>query len=483
LKGKDQPLKATGKLALDQPALLKQPVAAGNLALVRGNATADFVASLGQKQEVQAKIVVQDLAADPKVTTEKLPVISTELRADIAANGQIALNAPIVLERGGRKSDVAIAGTISKTKDKLTLDAQVTSSNLVVDDAQILAVLVPAAPSPAAKGKEPAKAPDNQPPWAGVDGTLKLALKKVVYSDSFQATDVAGTLKLEGGALKFEKLGAAVGEGEAKLDGAVTYDPKSARPYGLKADVALKDFDPAPLFKAIDPKQPPTVEGKFNTTSKVAGQAPSLADLVLATGGDFHLSSTGGVCRVIPLNVSSATETTGRLAGWVATLGAAAGAITGKDKYADIGTKAQALAEFANFIKAIPYDQLSLNVTRDPTLNGTLRDFTLISPEIRLTGSGTTIHRPGTSSIEDALSMEFKLRARGRVADLLKYLGLLDTQVDDLGYAACTLPLKVSGTVGKPDTSELNQRLLAIAIEKSGVADKASDIFNRLIGK
>jgi hypothetical protein len=493
LAGKDQALKATGKLAADLPAWLKQPIVAGNAMLTRGSATADFVASLGTKQEVQAKLVVQDLAADPQVTKEALPKITADLRADIAPNGQIALNAPLVLERGGRTSDLAVAGTLFKAKDKLTLDGQVTSNNLVVDDAKILAALVPQAPAPPASkdAKAPAPSPataapqtvDVAPPWAGIDGALKLALKKVVYSEAFQATDVTGTLKLEGGALKFEKLGVLMGEGEAKANGAITFDPKSPRPYALKADVAVKDFDPAPLFKAIDPKQPPTVEGKFNTQSQISGQAPSLGDLALAAGGEFNLSSSGGVCRIIPLNVNNAVENTGRLAGWVAQLGTVAGALTGKKEYSDIGSKAQALAEFAAFIRAIAYDQLSVKVTRDPTLNSTLREFSLIAPEIRLTGGGTTIHTPGTSAIDDALAMEFKLRVRGRTADLLRHLGLLDPQVDDLGYAACTLPLKVGGTVGHPDTSELNQRLMSLAVEKSGVLDKGGDLLKGIFGK
>jgi hypothetical protein len=78
--------------------------------------------------------------------------------------------------------------------------------------------------------------------------------------------------------------------------------------------------------------------------------------------------------------------------------------------------------------------------------------------------------------------MEFKLRARGRMAELLKYLGKLDTTTDDLGYAGCTLPLKIGGTMGQPDTSELNRALANLALEKAGVTEKASELFNKLLG-
>ena len=59
---------------------------------------------------------------------------------------------------------------------------------------------------------------------------------------------------------------------------------------------------------------------------------------------------------------------------------------------------------------------------------------------------------------------------------------MLGAQPDDLGYAACTVPLNIRGTLGRPDTSELNSRLASLALEKGGVTDKAADLLNRLIG-
>ena len=120
-------------------------------------------------------------------------------------------------------------------------------------------------------------------------------------------------------------------------------------------------------------------------------------------------------------------------------------------------------------------------LTRDPAGNTVLKDFTLIAPEMRITGEGQAAHKAGGALLDEAIAMEFKLRARGHTGDVLKFLGKLEAQTDKLGYAACTLPLKVGGTLGKPDTSELNNALASLALEKSGVLDKAGDLFNRLI--
>ena len=56
--------------------------------------------------------------------------------------------------------------------------------------------------------------------------------------------------------------------------------------------------------------------------------------------------------------------------------------------------------------------------------------------------------------------------------------GALDPQVDDLGYAACTIPLRVKGTPAHPDTSETNQAIFALIAEKPGVTEKIGEFYN-----
>ena len=75
--------------------------------------------------------------------------------------------------------------------------------------------------------------------------------------------------------------------------------------------------------------------------------------------------------------------------------------------------------------------------------------------------------------------MEFKLGARGTTGKLLKSLAALETEKpDDLGYFRSNLPLRVTGSLGKPDTSELQSALVKLAYEKSG----AGDLLNRFLG-
>jgi hypothetical protein len=465
--------------------MLAQPIAAQNVMLTRGEGALDFVVSLNTKDEIQANLNLKNLATGEGEKLVMLPSVSTNLRADISADGRVAFNAPLLIERVDRKSDLTIIGTIGPEKDAMrAIDAEISSTQLVVDDAQILGALVPTKPDQKDHRDPAAKPPrDAAPPWSGLHGSVSLQLKNVIYSDAVQVSNVTGRLRLDAGTLKLETLQAGLGEtGRANMNGTLTFNSASPQPYAMSADVNVREFDPGPLFRALAGSEEATVEGKFDMISKLAGRAATFADLASGAEGHFQFTSKGGVFRGLPVNVSNIVENTSKLAAWIATAGTALSAVTGKKDFADVASKAEAVAELAKALNPIPYDQLSVVVSRDAALNTSLRNFTLISPEVRLTGNGTALHRPGSSLLDDALAMEFTLRARGRQGELLKYLGALEPETDDLGYATCSLPLKIGGTIGKPDTSELNSKLTALAIEKSGFGDKAAEFLNKIRG-
>ncbi len=483
LRGPAQPVKTTGTFSVNLPGALGQPAFAGIVGLSSGDAAGEFSASFGAQQEIQAKLALTNLVADPKLTKEKLPAISADVRADVAANGVVTLNLPLLLERDGRKSDLTFVGTVTPGKVGFSVVARVVSARLVIDDAQILsAVLTPADVTPKVDGGAlPPRA--VAPPWAGISGQIGLGLKEVVYAEIFRLSDVTGTVSLTAGEAKVVNFRAGFGErAEAKVNGGLTFDAESAAPYALTADFAVNEFDPVSFFKAVNPSQPATVEGLFTVGSKLVGRANTLAELATATHGDFQLSSKGGVFRGLPANYAAKVESVGKIAAGAAVIGNLLGSVTGKKDASDIVSKAQAAAEISKTFAAIPYDQLNVVFSRDASSNHTLKDFSLIAPELRLSGTGQTSAGADAGLLAQSLAMEFKLRARGRMAELLKYLGKLDTTTDDLGYAGCTLPLKIGGTMGQPDTSELNRALANLALEKAGVTEKASELFNKLLG-
>lgn len=481
LAGKDQPIKTAGEWSSSLPALLAQPAAANVAGIVSGNASGGFVATVAAATSVELTLALTDLVADPKLSREKLPAISVQVRADIAADGKIALNVPLLVTRDGRQSDFTLAGSLLQTKPVgLTIDARLTSSQVFVEDVQLLAAPFAGGDSASPPAAAQAARRDAAPIWSGVSGQLALSLKKVVYAQKFEVADIGGIIRIDAGAVKLVGVRAGLGEGsEIKLKGGLTFTPSAPEPYGVALDLDVTNFDPAPVLRALNPGQPPTVEGKFTVASKVTGNARNLGEVGKRAAGDFSLTSKGGVFRALSADISSKVATTTKAASTLATLGNLAGALTGRKDISDAASKAEAVASLSRIISAIEYDQLNVVLTRDAALNLTLKDFTLIAPELRLAGTGRIDAKAGLELGAQPLVMEFKLGARGTTGKLLKSLAALETdKPDDLGYFRSNLPLRLTGSLGKPDTSELQSALVKLAYEKSG----AGDLLNRFLG-
>ncbi len=481
LAGKDQPIKTAGEWSSSLPALLAQPAAANVAGIVSGNASGSFVATVAAATSVELTLALTELVADPKFSREKLPAISVQVRADIGADGKIALNVPLLVTRDGRQSDITLAGSLLQTKPVgLTVDARLTSSQVFVEDVQLLAAPFAGGDSVNPASAAQAAGRDAEPVWSGVSGQLALSLKKVVYAQKFEVADIGGTIRIDAGAVKLVGVRAGLGGGsELKLKGGLTFTPTAPEPYGVALDLDVINFDPAPVLRTLNPGQPPTVEGKFTVASKVTGNARNLGEIGKRAAGDFSLTSKSGVFRALSADISSKVATTTKTASTLATLGNLAGALTGRKDISDAASKAEAVASLSKMISAIDYDQLNVVFTRDAALNMTLKDFTLIAPELRLAGTGRIDAKAGLELAAQPLVMEFKLGARGTTGKLLKSLAALETEKpDDLGYFRSNLPLRVTGSLGKPDTSELQSALVKLAYEKSS----AGDLLNRFLG-
>ena len=185
LRGVGQPIKTTGRFSINLSEALRQPALAGKVTLTAGTAAGDFIVSIAAKNEIQANVTLTNLASEVAASQQTLPSLSAGLRVDVAADRVVSLRVPLIIERDGRKSDLTLAGTATPKKSTLLVDALVTSERFVIDDAQVLSALLAVTPPPTTVGAVTAPRA-SAPPWAGISGQIQLALKQVVYSDTFQ---------------------------------------------------------------------------------------------------------------------------------------------------------------------------------------------------------------------------------------------------------------------------------------------------------
>jgi hypothetical protein len=200
----------------------------------------------------------------------------------------------------------------------------------------------------------------------------------------------------------------------------------------------------------------------------MTGNGSTLADAIQAAHGDLQVTGKSGVFRALSADLTDRVQKTQST---VETIGGILGAVTGSEKYTDMANKSQILTEISSALAEIPFDQMVATAVRDEKLNIVLKDFTVISPEVRLTGGGEIRHVEGVAILAQPLNLRLNLGARGRFAGLLKRAGLLDSTQDSLGYTGFLQPIKIGGTLAATDTSELRSALLNSALERSGLLD------------
>ena len=455
--GENQPVKATGTFEVSLPALLDQPAAPTGIVLSQGVARGEFTATWANKQEIALTLQLAELA----VVGQPLPEVAVYMRADRDATGRIDAQIPVSVTQTGRKSDLLIGVVVQPAKTGVQVDAQLKSEVIYIEDLKRFAGLVPApAPAQPTVPVQPEQitvkttAKTAGPPWAGISGELKLALKKVVYSSAFQLTDIGGSVKITPAMLSLENLRVVLGaDGNLKAVGSLNYDATVAEPYGLKADINVIDFDLASLLRSLDPSKPVSVEGKFDLATHLAGRADDLAGFKDTALGDVTLTCRGGILRALGVKAGNTASSVSKVSAVIGLFGALTGN-TMATKYAERG---QAAADAVQQLGTIKFDQLNVVVARDARRDMIIKEITLISPAVRLAGSGKITYSPGVALTQRPLAINLQLSAQDRLADAFRTLRLLGSGgSDELGYFPLVEPIKLDGTLQSIGTSQLD---------------------------
>ncbi len=447
-QGWDQPIKATGQYEADIPGLLAQPAGAEYDFFTSGHSRGEFTVSIDDRTELATAIGITSLRAGEV----ELPDLKIDLRTDLHPDGRLDARIPIIATKEGRSSDLTLAAALRPVPDNgYAITAQLASQLLYWEDLQLLAALVPAGEA-AVHGD-----PTPLPVWAGLNGELGLQLSRVVYSPLVTVNDVIGTVRIGPSAVTIDNLSAMVSEGgSVRMQGDLAFNPLIRQAYALKAELALTDFDPAPLFRAGDPRAVPPVEGRFNVLSRMAGQGADLGALFGTATGVLTLNSRGGTLRALSVDISEHARTGSRLAGVAGIIGLATGD-TRTLRYAD---RLRAASELTLELSALAFDQLTMQVERADDGSYFIKDLSVISPTMRLLGAGSIRYDEALSLWDQPLSLQLQLGARDRLADHLRTLHLLGEQTDPLGYAPLVERLILDGSLSAIGTSQLKNLLV-----------------------
>ena len=460
--GAEQPVKATGSFQADLPAWLSQPVAAGFASLESGTAGGEFTASIAPElQQVSSRLTITALRTKEG---KALPAITADLRADQHADGRLETHAPLVFDFQGRKSDLEITAGAKPAGGRWDVDAQLVSRELFLEDLQAFAALQPppqAAP-PSTPGRPvPPSTPANKPVWDAVTGQVKVALKKVVYAANQPPVEIATSVKIAPDTLTLESISAVFPDGAtANAQGVIKFDASNAEPYRVDISAGATNFDPQPFLKAVNPDKPPTVEGKFDFNGKITGQAAALDQVadkatidaqLVSRGGTFH----GFATSALAANIGKLQEGGSKLG----SLLSVAGSVLGNSDSARLGEKIRAASDTVKRLGNFNFDQLNIDIAhRAGEASTQIKNFSLISPDMRLLGGGSIDSASGWRSLlQSAMKLDLQMAVRGAQAEDLRILDLLKREADELGYTAIAERFPVKGTAAQMDGSALIQ--------------------------
>lgn len=453
-----------GKLEADLAAVMKQPALATAALLSRGNLTADFEVVSGDPLQVKAKVAVRNLVA--RQGSQPLGDLDCVVEAALKADGSAGtVKIPLTLAVGGRRSDLTLDGSFSRTPSMLSFTGKLGSNQIVVDDFQALAALAPqgsapgapaaakptagnpAVPKPAAAaqgapGPTAAAAParDTEPFWKGIGGRFDADLKLVKYGRDYTISDIRCTAAIDETRLALDNLGGKFKDNAFKIAAGITFAAKDPQPYTLTGTVDIPGFDVGGFLRATNPNEAPALETKVTIKAKLNGRGATAPDLAENAYGEFDVTGSKGILRALGNN--------GQVVGAASAVLGLFGALRGSDN-------AVAMGELAGELKEMPFDRLTMHVDRGADLNLKLTSLEFVSPVTRLTGSGTIQHQKGVSIVNQPLHVELQLAGKGHMAVLLGKLYLLGDQKDDKGYSLMSSPFVVGGTPSKPDSSQL----------------------------
>jgi len=445
-------LDGTAAFELALADLAGQPLLAGETLPGQGKLSGETKFSLDHDLLGEGRFTLNGLVS--AANGEPLPVANLSFRAGVSEKGDIALQVPLLVDRAGERSDLTLAASLHPAPGGRTLEAKITGTHVVVDDLAALArvLAMPAAVGPAAAPGAPPAAPAGiGPAWAGLTGQATLDVKSLVYGRSAEITGLTGRVTLGPTRAIVDQVAGKVGaDGQLKLGAEIRYAAGQPLPYTSKLDFNLQGFEVGPLFKVIAPDRPPTVEGRFDIKSQAEGAGATLADLLGRTRGDVALQSRKGTFRGLQqaANVSRAAGIIGSAARLFGNLG---------ERVENLTSRVDVAAEVANMLAQVPYDQLNVRLSRDPSLNVKISDFTLVSPNVRLQGDGQITYDAAKSLLGQPLQLRVNMGVMGQMESLLTKAksSLLSGERDDLGYMKLKDPFAIGGTLGKPDPSQL----------------------------
>ncbi|MCH8475227.1 MAG: hypothetical protein LAT55_08365 [Opitutales bacterium] len=308
---------------------------------------------------------------------------------------------------------------------------------------------------------EPTLRADEMPFWNLLRGEWSVRVDKLHADEGWDFDNFRQSLQFTEN--RFEKyLDFRIAGADWRVRSLITHKGSTDPSYSWRANLDFADFEPAQLLNPGAPADAP-FSGTFKGRASISSAQKPLESLFSDWQGEIKITGQSGRIRAL-----AADERAGRYAGL-------AGGVAGL--LGDIGRRPEltAIAELTRFFSDFPYDHLDLQIERDHTLDTSLPNLRVQSPDFLLTGSGIMPHREGRNYLDQPFLAELRLGARNDLARWMQALRLLESEPQQSGYHLMNRSIPLRGTPRQPDLQTLTDFIIQTGLEATGLRRRSTE--------
>ncbi len=478
--GEEQPLAfLQGDFEVNFPGFFNQPYL--RLYDNFSNGKLNLKVSLDPKQKLSAILIARFENLSLRNDSGRIPRGTVGANVTWKPDGNFTARLPLDITGTEEVTDAIIRLNGKITTESRHVEARISGNNFVLDDLQILARALRDGPAlvviqtflgaalhqgrsddrsrlsskyKGIPGRTPTAESGARAAWAGFTGNAIFDLKRIQTGGGYSIENLQGELLLEPNRIILPHIKIDLGESPLVIDGEITFNRNRTLPYHFDARIDMQNFDAGKFLATANPGRPPAVEGIFNIGGQARSDGSDLPALLKQVRGQVQMESAGGFFRVL--------ESGGERAQTAAALAGIAGIFAG-ERVSGLNT----LNRLTTYLRKVPYDEIKIEAVRGQDLNINLTNFTVLGPEIHVSGAGTVHYRNDLPVMDQPLRIDALLAAKGQAAYLLNDLGQLTSRMDALDYYRGPA-FSIRGTPANPDYSELFRVLNSSALGALG---------------
>ena len=381
----------------------------------------------------------------------------------------ISLRAPVTLKWGDRKSEIVVEGNYAYTHEGHGLDATVSGSTVHLDQLEWLASHV----SNLSQFDETPLSDTGlaTPVWGDWFGNFTVNVNEL-EAGGHTFKEAGGTLTLTRDGLKLS-YGRYVGADllNIPVTGAISFQPDRKQRYSALGSIGARKIDAKPFFPPPKKDDDPVFEGKFSVETSLSAKGKDWPDLLAHVEKEYHLTSVGGLLRLLKVDVADAIpQPTSVVADSASTVGTAVGKVFGHHNMGSgeirLPKHTQAVIDFTLDTREILYKEIDITATQGPDQDIHVSRIEMQADDEHLVGSGDLTYVPGQPLSTWPLHFDFKFGVRGDLIRSLRTAHLLSGEKDPAGYALINGDARFVGTLQKFDPTPWHDFLAAAATAK-----------------